>query len=101
MRVFATLVIFSGLQHLSAQTSSSLNSNTFGEIKARHIGSATMSGRISALDAVASNPDILYIGTAGGGLWKTENGGIKVSPVFDDYTQSIGAIAIDQLHLGG
>ena len=73
-----------------------VNSNTFGEIKARHIGPATMSGRISALDAVAEKPEILFIGTAGGGLWKTENSGIRIKAIFDEYTQSIGAIAIVQ-----
>ncbi|MGC9341507.1 MAG: VPS10 domain-containing protein [Bacteroidales bacterium] len=75
-----------------------INSNTFGEIKARHIGPATMSGRISAIDAVHDDPRIIWVGSAGGGVWKSENGGVKFKPVFDEYTQSIGAIAIVQDH---
>lgn len=96
--LFLSILILAPVFDVFSQGTTTVNSNTFGEIRARHIGSATMSGRISALDAVAENPDILYVGSAGGGLWKTENGGIRLKPVFDDYTQSIGAIAIVQDH---
>lgn len=75
-----------------------IDTHTFGEIKARAIGPAVMSGRISAIDAVNSDPRIIYIGTAGGGLWKTENAGTTFEPVFDKYTQSIGAVRIDQVY---
>lgn len=62
----------------------------------RQIGPATMSGRISALDALESDPRILYVGAAGGGVWKTTNAGTTFKPIFEDYPQSIGAIRIDQ-----
>jgi photosystem II stability/assembly factor-like uncharacterized protein len=38
----------------------------------------------------------MYVGAAGGGVWKTINGGAVFKPVFDKYCQSIGAITIDQ-----
>lgn len=61
----------------------------------RHIGPGTMSGRITAIDAVRSNPEVILVGTASGGLWKSVSGGITWKSVFDDMpTQSIGAIAI-------
>ncbi|MGA2824119.1 MAG: hypothetical protein ABSE72_11405, partial [Bacteroidales bacterium] len=75
-----------------------VDENTFGDIKARQIGPATMSGRISALDAVDKNPAILYVGAASGGLWKSKNYGTTFKPVFDKYNQSIGTITIDQNH---
>ncbi|MDP4709681.1 MAG: hypothetical protein NWS63_00665 [Saprospiraceae bacterium] len=66
-------------------------------MKARNIGPAGMSGRITAIDAVVSNPDIIYAGAASGGLWKSESGGTSWTPIFDDQdNQSIGAIAINQ-----
>ncbi|MFQ5422029.1 MAG: WD40/YVTN/BNR-like repeat-containing protein, partial [Anaerolineae bacterium] len=66
-------------------------------MKARSIGPAGMSGRVSAIDAVNSNPDIIYVGTASGGLWKSTSGGIAWKPIFDDQpVASIGAVAIDQ-----
>ena len=39
----------------------------FGAIRARQIGPATMSGRISDLAVVNSDPTIMYVGAAGGG----------------------------------
>ena len=67
------------------------------EMKARSIGPAGMSGRVTAIDAVVSNPNIIYIGTASGGVWKTTSGGARWDPVFDDQkVLNIGAIAITQ-----
>lgn len=67
------------------------------EIKPRNIGPAGMSGRITAIDVALNNPQVIYAGSASGGLWKSESGGINWKPVFDDAdVQSIGAIAIDQ-----
>jgi hypothetical protein len=39
----------------------------------------------------------MYVGTASGGLWKSESGGIDWEPIFDnERVASIGALAIDQ-----
>ncbi|TAH04108.1 MAG: glycosyl hydrolase, partial [Sphingobacteriales bacterium] len=73
-----------------------INSNTFGMMEARQIGPGTMSGRISAIEGVAEDGKTIYIGTAGGGVWKTTNAGASFKPIFDKYCQSIGAIAINQ-----
>jgi hypothetical protein len=96
---FAVLffLVFNGREGFP-QKKSQLNKYTFGEYEARHIGPATMSGRIAALDAVNSDPRIIYVGAASGGVWKSENAGTTFEPVFDDHIQSIGAIAIDQKH---
>lgn len=72
--------------------------STFSVKEGRHIGPAVMSGRITAIDAVDADPNTVYVGAAGGGVWKSKNQGTTFKPVFDDYTQSIGAICIDQLH---
>ncbi|MDX1761449.1 MAG: hypothetical protein R3218_04775 [Christiangramia sp.] len=63
----------------------------------RNIGPAGMSGRVTSIDVVTSNPDIMYVGTASGGLWKSTSGGVKWEPIFDEQvTASIGAIAVQQ-----
>ena len=68
----------------------------FGDIKARHIGPALMSGRIADLEMHPTNNKVMYVGTAGGGVWKSTNGGASFTPIFDeDNIQSIGTIAID------
>ena len=63
----------------------------------RNIGPGGMSGRVTAIDVVHSNPDIILAGTASGGLWKSTSGGIKWAPIFDsEVTASVGAVAIQQ-----
>jgi len=62
----------------------------------RHIGPGTMSGRVTSIDVVRDQPEVIFIGTASGGVWKSVSGGITWEAVFDDAPlQSIGAIAID------
>ena len=87
-----------GIEEIQAQDNIELSPALIGSFKARHIGPATMSGRISALDAVDSRPVLLYVGAAGGGVWKSASGGVKFKPVFEKYPQSIGAITIDRDH---
>ena len=72
--------------------------NLFQGMRPRNIGPAGMSGRVTALAADPRNTDILYIGTASGGLWKTTNAGTTFKPVFDEQpVASIGALAVDPL----
>jgi photosystem II stability/assembly factor-like uncharacterized protein len=74
-----------------------LELSNFENLNIRNVGPANMSGRITAIDAVQDNPNIIYVGAASGGVWKSENGGSAWKPVFDDQpTQNIGAIAIQQ-----
>ncbi len=75
---------------------SQINSSTFGMMEARHIGPATMGGRITAIEGVNNEPRTLFVGTAGGGVWKTSNAGVSFKSIFDKYCQSIGALAVDQ-----
>ncbi|MDQ6756753.1 MAG: hypothetical protein M3004_07435 [Bacteroidota bacterium] len=73
------------------------NLDLFKNLKPRSIGPAGMSGRVTTIDAVNANPDIIYVGSASGGVWKTENGGTTWAPIFDEQpTLNIGSIAIQQ-----
>lgn len=63
----------------------------------RGIGPTGMSGRVGAIDGVEANPDILYVGAATGGVWKTVDGGVTWKPLTDSLpAASVGAIAIHQ-----
>ena len=73
-----------------------IDSATFGAMEARALGPAVTGGRVTSIEGVASDPKVLYVGAAGGGVWKTSTGGTSFKPVFDKNTQSIGAIAVDQ-----
>jgi hypothetical protein len=81
----------------AAQAPYRFDSATVSGLPARNIGSATMSGRISAVDAIEENGRItVFVGAASGGVWKSLNGGTTYKPVFDrEDVQSIGAVAID------
>ncbi|HYC62044.1 MAG TPA: sialidase [Thermoanaerobaculia bacterium] len=85
------------LQMVESRGPVKVDSETISGLGARNIGSAAMSGRIAALDAVREGQRLtIYIGSASGGIWKSVNGGTTFKPVFDKQNvQSIGAITID------
>jgi hypothetical protein len=92
--VYAFLIATLFTTSLTAQK---LDMEKFKGMAPRAIGPAGMSGRITAIDAVVSNPDIIYAGAASGGVWKSTSGGVAWEPIFDkESTLSIGAIAIQQ-----
>src|SRR5258705_12788114 len=67
----------------------------FKTLEFREIGPATMGGRIDDFAVVESNPNIVYVGTASGGVWKTTNNGTTWEPIFDkEGVSTIGDIAI-------
>jgi len=82
---------------LSINSWAALDASLMEGLKARSIGPAAISGRVAAIDAVASNPNHIVVGAATGGVWISENGGLTWDPVFDDQpVASIGAVAINQ-----
>jgi photosystem II stability/assembly factor-like uncharacterized protein len=61
----------------------------------REIGPASMGGRIDDFAVVESDPDIIYVGAASGGVFKTTNGGTTWQPVFDnEVTSTIGDVTV-------
>ena len=84
-------------QVLAQTPAPSFDAGTISGLGARNIGSAAMSGRISALAAhVADGKTTIYVGAASGGVWKSIDSGTSFKPVFDKQpVQSIGAITLD------
>ena len=67
----------------------------FANLKFRNLGPAVSGGRVSVVLGVPGKPDVYYVGTAGAGLWKTSDDGIKWDNVFKHGdAASIGAIAL-------
>ncbi|HEY2376342.1 MAG TPA: hypothetical protein VGH98_10250 [Gemmatimonadaceae bacterium] len=61
----------------------------------RAIGPAKFGGRVDDIEAVPSDPRIIYVGTASGGVFKSVNNGTTWAPIFDSNTAlSIGDIAL-------
>src|ERR1700681_2553337 len=94
--LFAGAMLCASLQ-AAAQAPYRYDAATVSGLPARNIGSAAMSGRIAALDAVEEDGRItVFVGAASGGVWKSVNGGTTYKPVFDrEDVQSIGAVTID------
>jgi photosystem II stability/assembly factor-like uncharacterized protein len=101
MKRIGTLVLivsaFGGIAPAPATAQAPDLATTVSRLEYREIGPALMGGRIAALAVVESKPQMFYLGTASGGLWKTEDHGTSWTPLFDDQpTSSIGDVTIDQ-----
>ncbi|MEQ8906805.1 hypothetical protein [Ekhidna sp.] len=95
-RIYLSLIITLGLFFGYAQEEIALKGKElFGDLRARHIGPALMSGRVIDLEGHPSNDRIIYVGSAGGGVWKSSNGGASFQPIFDENAQSIGKVKLD------
>ncbi len=91
--IFASLFICTSL--FSQESEALKGKELFGDMKARHIGPALMSGRVNDLEIHPTNPRILYVGAAGGGVWKSNDGAATFTPIFDEHAQSIGVVKLD------
>ena len=96
IKVISCAVLFP-FAALSQQQDTLRADNLFGDLRARHIGPALMSGRINDLELHPANSRIIYVGSAGGGVWKSSDAGTTFAPIFDDHCQSIGAVTLDPL----
>ncbi len=68
---------------------------SFASLAWRGIGPAVSGGRLGDVAGTDADPALYYVGAAGGGVWRTTNGGQDWTPVFDrEPVQSIGAVAI-------
>lgn len=67
----------------------------FKSLEFRELGPAVMGGRIDDFAVVESDPNIVFVGVASGGVWKTTNNGTTWEPVFDkEGVSTIGDMAI-------
>ena len=66
------------------------------EMKFRSIGPAGMSGRVTSIDVNPLNDNHIFVGTASGGVWVSENAGQSWTSIWDDQpTAGIGAVKVD------
>lgn len=68
----------------------------FANLAWRSIGPAVPGGRVTSVAGTPQDDRLYYLGSAGGGVWKSSNGGATWAPVFEKQSVSaIGAVAID------
>src|SRR5206468_1314279 len=69
-------------------------------------GTVPVSGRVTAIAAHPTNPSLVYVGTAQGGVYRSADGGATWTPIFDQaQSLAIGALAVapsspDTLYVG-
>ena len=105
MKIFVSFLIVLSLSQIlvKAQDEEKNNSSdkiwsssTFNGLKFRSIGPAVTEGRITDIAVDSVHPGIIYIASASGGVWKSNNLGTTWDPIFDtEGSYSIGCITID------
>src|SRR5258708_31366789 len=89
-RIFALILAVGPLPMLAQPYDVSL----YEGMRLRQIG-PFRGGRVSAVTGVPGDPAVYYMGTPGGGVWKTVNGAVAWTPFFDHHhVASIWAVAV-------
>jgi photosystem II stability/assembly factor-like uncharacterized protein len=92
-----TVGLMISVSPVAAQTRSPVTAADFSQLRGREIGPAGMSGRVTSVDVVLSDPNIVYVGAATGGVWRSQDGGLTWKPIFDQTRQlGVGSVAVFQ-----
>lgn len=76
--------------------SQSIDLRMFSGMRWRLVG-PFRAGRVTAVSGVTGEPATYYMGTPGGGVWKTTDGGRVWRPIFDqEHVASVGALAVSR-----
>ena len=78
------IIVLAATALLCFSATAQVKNEQFRNLKPRNIGPAGMSGRVTAIDALHSNPETIFVGGASAGVWKTDNGGATWAPLFDE-----------------
>ncbi|MGA7539016.1 MAG: hypothetical protein WBW93_09630 [Steroidobacteraceae bacterium] len=69
--------------------------DVFAHLKFRNLGPAIAGGRVTAVAGIPGDPQVYYVGAAGGGVFETTDGGLNWKAIFKhEATSSIGAVAV-------
>ena len=95
-RRWPVLLLVAGLT-LAGPVRAQEHGDAFAALRAREIGPAGMSGRVSDVEVVLSDRSVIYVGAATGGVFRSHDGGITWDPIFDDQPAlGVGSIAVFQ-----
>ncbi len=86
LTLLLSIAVAAGAQPFNAQLFDAMRWRLIGPFRA---------GRVTAVAGIPGDPAIYYMGTPGGGIWKTTDSGRVWKPIFDSkHIASIGALAI-------
>ena len=82
-------------QPVQSQTTAGLDPSLMTTLRFRELGPAVAGGRVHDVEAVPTDPSVIYVGAASGGVWKSVDGGTKWRPLWDELpNSSVGDIAL-------
>jgi photosystem II stability/assembly factor-like uncharacterized protein len=84
------------IQHISRHNIAGANEKITTALNWTQLGPGNFGGRIRSIVVHPSDPNTVYLGSVGGGVWKTIDGGLSWTPL-NDYMENIAvcALAID------
>lgn len=92
--IFLAFVLSAASLPAQQKNSQPVDASLYAGMRWRSIG-PYRAGRVSAVAGIPDDAAIYYMGTPGGGVWKTTDAGRVWKPIFDDqHVASIGAVAI-------
>ncbi len=84
--VLAVAMIVTVTMNTAGQTpAQGLTSDALQAVSFRSLPTNIVTGRVQDIAIDPKNPNIWYVASAFGGVWKTENRGINFTPIFDNY----------------
>ena len=85
-RTFLLALLAGGLvtAGLGARQNTAPTADALKALQLRSIGPALTTGRIADIEIDPKNPNVWYVASAFGGLWKTVNRGVTFTPIFDE-----------------
>src|SRR5581483_2721848 len=93
-RTILLAVLFAPFAAALAQQPTRVDPSLYAGLRWRSIG-PFRAGRVNGVTGVPGQPNVFYMGSVGGGVWKTTNAGRTWFPIFDSQPiASIGAIAV-------
>ncbi len=96
MKVRNLAIAVSGLLLAALPLCALADDHPAGQMRWRILGPALPEGRATSVVGSANNPLLYYAGTAGGGAWKTTDGGASWQNITDSIdVASVGALAVD------
>lgn len=98
LALFAALAIAlfaPALMHAQDETAQNKAPDILENLKFRDLGPGSAGGRVTSVAGIPGNSKVYYIGSAGGGVFKTVDGGLTWKAIFEhEATSSIGALAL-------
>ena len=94
-KLFCAVLTAALLIPVSGSLGAQVNPDLFSGLRYRNVG-PSRGGRVTAVTGVASQPSTFYMGSTGGGVWKTTDYGRNWHNISDGYfaTGSIGAMDV-------